>query len=152
MIVVADSDTVIKHLRDGVGVPAGDLIVPDDLYEEYLVAEERHGKRLKNVKKASDLIDYDRAYYLRVYADTLNAYAQVSLARMSGLGDVSILALLRCIVENFGNEHVQLSLDLDGGPSIMASVITNDGQLRKKIKTEFGNDDIKVVGHDDPEV
>jgi len=136
-MIVLDTNTVITSFENGQRFTVGELIVSDDLYEEYLVAETRHKEQVGKIKHASLLKGYDEAYYLSQYARVLNQYAQVSFAKMRGLGDVSIIALVACLVTDFGRKLPQIILDLDINKPTKAVVVTNDAHLNKKLKEEF---------------
>jgi hypothetical protein len=136
-MIIADSNAIIKNMNgpdklDGLG-----LIVPDDLYTEYLVAEIRHGASLPKIQMASTLKGFDESAYLREYIGYLNSYTQMSIAKMRGLADVSILALVKCIATDFGRRNQQVTLDFDSQIIEKLTVISSDGKLTKKLKEEF---------------
>lgn len=143
MITIADSTVIIKCFQQGSDIPVAKIVVPDDLFNEYLVAEERHQKKVSQVQKATELEDYSEAYYLQRYAVFLNEYSGVSFTKMSGFGDVSVLALTASVVEKFGRGTDQLSLELgdESGPAVC--VVTDDVNLAKKIKSIY--DDKQVI-------
>jgi hypothetical protein len=139
-MIVADSNTVIDCLKNGRRLPGG-LVVPDDLYIEYLIAEARHGEKIEGVMLASALKDYDEVYFIREYAKALNSFGQLSFAKARGFGDVSIIALVSCLLNNFGRRQAQLSLDLgEDLPADRVVVITDDEGLRRKLTADFNND------------
>lgn len=147
-MIVIDSNTVISCFKDKKSLPSGTLVAPDDLREEYLVAETRHGEEIQGVQLASRVSGYDDAYYLQQYANFLNTYNDVSFVQMRGFADVSILALTKCLVTDFGKKADQLSLDLGDANADKLTVITDDVELRKKLVAEFG-DRIKIIGYND---
>ena len=142
MMTIADSTEVVKCFLEGTDIPVHEMIVPDDLYNEYLVAEERHDKKLAHVVKATELEGYSEAYYLRQYARFLNDYSGVSFTKMSGFGDISVLALTASIVDGFGKKLPQLALELGDVQSKMVCVITDDLGLANKIKATFNDNEV----------
>ncbi len=147
-MIVVDSSAVIHAINARRHLPRDNLYVPDDLQDEYEVMAFRHGKhKLPNVSPASEYPGYDEVHFVQRYAYYLNRYSKVYLARMSGLADVSILALVDCMVNNFGNVQ-QLTLDLGGSNPELVTVITDDDDLKKFLETEFG-DKVSVLTSDD---
>src|SRR5438477_4912638 len=110
-MTVVDTNTIINSINGGKDLPQIEIIVPDDLYNEYLVAETRHNKKIEKVKMASTMKGFDEACYLQEYAKMLNKFNGVSFAKMSGFADVSILALVSCLVTDFGKRPPQTTLD-----------------------------------------
>lgn len=146
-MIVADSNTVIDCLKNGVPLPGG-LVVPDDLYNEYLIAETRHGEKVQGIILASTLKDYDEVYFIREYAKALNSFGQLSFAKARGFGDVSIIALVSCLLNNFGKQS-QMSLNLGEAVAIdKVVVITDDEGLRKRLVADY-NDDIDLRMYSD---
>jgi len=147
-MIVVDSSAVIHTINAHKQLPRGNLYVPDDLQDEYEVMAFRHGKhKLPKVSPASECPGYDEVYFVQRYTYYLNRYGKVYLARMSGLADVSILALVDCLVNNFGTAQ-QLTLDLGGSNTEVVTVITDDDDLKKALETEFG-DKVSVLTSDD---
>ncbi len=146
-MIVVDSSTVIECLKNNRPLPAG-MVVPDDLYNEYLIAEARHGEKIKEVTLASTIKGYDEVCYLRAYSKALNSFSHLSFAKSRGFGDVSIIALVTCLVTDFGRSQPQLSLDLGDDTIGKVTVVTDDVGLRKKLIQEF-NDDIDLRGYAD---
>lgn len=146
-MIVVDSSTVIECLKHNRPLPTG-MLVPDDLYNEYLIAEARHGNKIKGITLASTIKGYDEVYYLRAYSKALNSFSHLSFAKSRGFGDVSIIALVACLVTDFGRSQPQLSLDLGDITASKVIVITDDVGLRKKLTQEF-KDDIDLRGYAD---
>lgn len=143
---VVDSNTVIECLKNNRPLPA-DLLVPDDLYSEYLVAETVHGEKIKGIVLASTIKGYDEVHYLREYAKALNSFTQLSFAKSRGFGDVSIIALVSCLISDFGRMQPQLSLDLGANTPGKVIVVTDDEGLRRKLSQQFGSDiDLRRYG------
>lgn len=146
-MIVVDSSAVIHAINAGKQLPRSNLYAPDDLQDEYEVMAFRHGQhKLPRVLPASEYPGYDEAYFVRCYAHYINQYSKVYLARMSGLADVSILALVDCLVNNFGNVQ-QLTLDLGESKPEVITVITDDDDLKKVLQAEFG-DEVLVLSSD----
>lgn len=137
-MIIADSNTVINCINVGKDIPS-DLLVSDDLYDEYLMIEIRHDEKIANVARASAMENYDEAYFIQKYAEALNTYRDFSFAKSRGFADISIIALVACIVEDFGRQTTQLSLNLEDQEEPRLNVITGDGSLRKELETRFGS-------------
>ena len=138
-MIVVDTNTIINCINSGSDLPRMDIVVPDDLYEEYLVAETRHNQKIEKVKIASNMKGYDEAHYLQEYARMLNKFNGVSFAKMRGFADVSILALVSCLISDYGRKPPQTSLDLGTIDASAVTVITSDGPLKSMLTSEFGN-------------
>lgn len=54
---------------------------------------------------------------------------------MSGFADISIVALVSCIVTNFGKTQKQMTLGFSDDKKL--HVYTSDGNLKKMLKREF---------------
>jgi hypothetical protein len=100
-----------------------------DVQEEFEVKYD--GGLPKNVQNVWEDLQFDKAGYLKNYADMLNKYGDKSFYNMRGFGDISILALLKTVKQT---HKVQLPGLEDG-----LLVITTDGQLTKHIAREFGD-------------
>lgn len=136
-MIIVDSNTVISCFKNSHALKGSEIVVPDDLYEEYLAAEIRHRQKINGLQLASTIKGYDEAAYLRKYAEALNSYSQVSFDKMRGLGDVSIIALVACMTTEFGKALPQTSLDLGTANSESIIVVTDDGHLKKKLQKDF---------------
>lgn len=147
-MIIADSNAIIKDMDNSTKLGVMDLVVPDDLYDEYLVAEIRHGRRLPKLRLASALKGFDESAYLREYISYLNSYSQISISKMRGLADVAILALVKCLTTDFGRKNQQVTFDFDSDVVEKIKVITNDENLSKKLKQEFDGL-IEIVEYDD---
>jgi len=147
-MIVVDSNTVISCFKDKKSLPIGTLVAPDDLIDEYLIAQTRHGENIPGVQLASNLSGYDDAYYLQQYSHYLNSYKDVSFVQMRGFADISILALVKCLVNDFGKRADQLTLDLGDNNLDKLTVVTDDGELRTKLSSEF-SDQINIIGYSD---
>lgn len=137
-MIIVDSNTVISCFNNHQKLTGMELVVPDDLYEEYLAAEIRHGQKLDGIRLASTLKGYDEAAYLRKYAEAINDYSHISFDKMRGLGDISILALVACLVTNFDKALPQISLNLGEGIKETIHIVTDDSNLKKKLQKDFG--------------
>lgn len=143
---IIDASTLIYCFDNNVEL-SGIYHVIGDLDEEFELAELIHNKDRTNVLQASELPDYDEAYYLRQYAVMLNKHAGFSLSGMRGLGDIAILALVKSYQDNFGVAQ-QTTLGLFEDQPNQATVITNDDKLKKRIIREFG-DSVEILSSDD---
>lgn len=147
-MIVLDSNTVITGFENKHKFATDQFIVPDSLYEEYQVAEVRHKEQVRGVTLASTLKGYDEAYYLSEYAKALNSYSQVSFAKMRGFGDVSIIALVGCLATDFGRKLPQTAFDFGNDAPVKVRVVTNDNNLRKKLKKDFEGQ-VELISYDD---
>lgn len=145
-MIAADSNTLINCLNGSKDIPFKELVVTDDLYMEYLVAEEKHNTKINGVIPISKIEGYDEAFYLKEYARVINCYPDISFARMSGFADISIVALVSCIVTNFGKTQKQMTLGFSDDNKL--HVYTSDGNLRKMLKREF-DDLIEIKQYSD---
>lgn len=134
-MIAADSNTLINCLNGSKEIPFNELIVTDDLYKEYLVAEEKHNTKINGATLISQIDGYDEAFYLKEYARVLNCYPGISFSKMRGFADISIVALASCIVTNFGKTQKQMSLGFSDDQKLQ--VYTSDDTLRKMLKKEF---------------
>lgn len=148
-MIVLDSNVIVHCIDSGIRIPKGELLVPDDLQDEYEVMKIRHGShKVPAVTNISERSDYDDAYYLQRYAYYLNEYGEVYLARMSGLADVSILALVDCLVNDYGREGQQTSFDLGTELTDIVTVITDDMTLAGRLTAEF-KDSVTILHSSD---
>lgn len=147
-MIVVDSNIIIRCFEDKRSLPNKELIVPDDLNDEYEVAKVVHGRDIVGMKLASELDGFDEAYYLKKYFHYLNTYPEVYFVQMRGFADVAILALVACLVENFGSPKQQTLFDMGIDSPDMITVVTQDGQLQKKLQSEFGKQ-INIIQYED---
>ena len=147
-MIIVDSNIIIQCFNNNRALPKGELVVPDDLNDEYEIAKEIHGKDIPGMVLASQLPDYDESYYLKKYYYYLNSYPEVYFVQMRGFGDVAILALAACLVENFGHPKQQTLFDFDPNSSEIIAIATHDGPLRRKIESEFANQ-VRIMRYED---
>lgn len=145
---VIDSNIVIKCFDNKKALPEGELVAPDDLRDEYAVTVEQHRQEIPGVKLASKISGYNEAYYLQRYAYYLNSYKEVYFVQMRGFADVSILALVSCLVTNFGKQGQQAILDFGIDTPDKITVITDDKVLTQSLKKEFDGQ-IDILGYND---
>ena len=147
-MIVVDSNIIIQCFENNKSLPDELLIVPDDLRDEYEVAKTTHDKDIPSMMPAAALKEYDEAYYLRKYHHYLNAYSEVYFAQMRGFADVSILALVACLVDSFGKPKQQALFDAGVESDNTIVVATEDGPLRKTLQKEFSNE-IELITYTD---
>lgn len=143
---IIDSSTLIYCFVNSIDLP-GTFYVIGDLDEEFELAELMHRKKRTNVLQASEIQNYNEAYYLRQYSAMLEQHAGFSLSGMRGLGDIAILALVKSYQDSFGAAS-QVSLRLFDDDSDQVTVITNDEGLKKRLTREF-NDTITLLTSSD---
>lgn len=130
---IIDSSTLIGCIEKDI-FPSGIYYSTGDLSEEIDLVELIHDRKLKNIRQATELSNYNEAYYLKQYSKMLNKYAGYSFVGMRGFGDIAILALVKSKLENFGKPN-QTAFYFLGDNEVV--VITDDNGLSKNIKKEF---------------
>lgn len=121
-------------------ISSGDLLsITPDIRDEFEV--EHEGRLPQNVADVTQSDSFDGADFLRHYKAMLNKYKGRSFYNMTGMGDISILALLS--TEKEANKNCLPSMVPE------TTVITSDDKLAKKIKKEFSDTknefDTKIV-------
>lgn len=140
-----DTDT-INYILESKKSFSEECIVTPDVYEEMLVAEIVHHKKVPlSIKQLIYELEYDEASYLRGYFYALNKYNKRSFFNMKGFGDVSIIAAVYGIIDSRKNKPTTLPLL---GLSHDLEVYTGDVNLTKFLKTEF-NGDIEIFSKTD---
>lgn len=132
-----DTDT-INHILVNKKSFDDECFVTPDVYDEMLVAEMVHSKKVPaSIKQIVLESDFDEAEYLKNYYKSLNQYNKRSFFNMKGLGDVSIVAAVGTIVQSKKNKPNRLPL-----PGLVddLEVYTGDKNLSKFLKKEFGAD------------
>lgn len=142
-MIVLDSNELIYCLNSGRQLPPGELVVTDELRDEYETALLVNGRRSLVLTDIDSLYGYDEAYYYKEYAKYLNDFPGVNVASMRSLTDVSILALVACIINRFGLGR-QVTFDLGDESREEVIVITNDDKLEKRLRADFA-DQVKLV-------
>ncbi len=103
------------------------------------VREEFEVKALMNLSSnfidATSKEDFDLKNYLESFKFFLNTYPHFSLSKQRGLGDVSLLALVKTLINN-----EQLSLGID--PIV---VISDDRNLTIFLNTTFKDYNVTVI-------
>lgn len=138
-MTIFDTNMIIKCLKNSIELPLVEIIVPDDLYNEYLIVEARHKKKIDKIRLASSHEGYSEAYFLKEYARMLNKFSGVSFAKMRGFADVSILALASCLITDYGKQYAQTALSFEGLDMAKVTIATDDESLRKMLIKEFGD-------------
>jgi hypothetical protein len=107
-----------------------------DVKEESEVTEQIHGKKLpSNIKAISNEHFFNEAVYVGHYQDMLNKHNNRSFYNMTGFGDVSILALLKTLIDYYKGQPRKLFEDMEEE----LVVFTGDNKLIKKIQKEFNS-------------
>jgi hypothetical protein len=147
-MIIADNNIIIQCFKDRCPLPRQKLIAPDDLYDEYRVAELNHNRHIPNLISASELQGFNQAYYLKKYYYYLNSYNDVHFVQMRGFADVSILALTASLIHNFGKPKQPTLFDTEAPNHDIVIIATEDKCLKKRLIKEFG-DQIKIIGFED---
>lgn len=137
-MTILDSNGLIYCLTNHKDLPDGPLLVSEELEIEYETALVVNGHRTLELQNIIDLPGYDEVFYLQRYAHYLNTFNGVDISSMRSITDASILALIACVLENFGGSQ-QLQLDLGSNEEAKLTVITNDQNLCRRIEQDFGD-------------
>lgn len=131
----------ISHILENNLALREEYYLAPDVSEEVELTQLVHGRRLPAViHEISELNEFNGAVYLRHYNLMLNKYEGRSFYNMTGFGDVSILATIHAIVEDFDRQaNEQLFHN-----SEQIVVYTGDRGLTTKINAEFLGRDIVV--------
>lgn len=106
-----------------------DFIITTDIQDEFESAFDADlPSSIRDITKEEG---FDNAAYIRNYKEMLNKYGGRSFYNMTGIGDISILALLKTQKELSSKQFPTM---IDG-----CTVIIRDHKLENKIKAEFAN-------------
>lgn len=142
-MIILDSNGLIYCLANGKLIHGNDLVVTEDLREEYDTALLINGRQSLNLIDAESLPGYEEAYYYREYTAYLNSFPGANVASMRSLTDVSILALVSCVINCFGHGR-QIQLDFDDQYQKQLTIVTDDNDLSRRLIADFG-DDVEVI-------
>ena len=143
-MMILDANGLINCIKSGKALPSSELLVTDDLREEYETALLINGHLTLNMVDASSLPQYNEAFYYKEYTKYLNSFSSVNVASMRSLTDVSILALVSCMVNQFGKGQ-QIRLDLGDEREEKIIVLTDDKNLTRRLQADF-SDRVEVIG------
>lgn len=136
-MTILDANGLIHCLSYNKPLPDSPFIVTEELREECETALVVNGNRSLILEEAANLPGYDEAYYLTQYAHYLNTFSEADLACMRGITDVTILALVSSILNEFGSTQ-QTQLELEDREDTPITVISNDKALTKRLAYDFG--------------
>jgi hypothetical protein len=131
--------TTINHILKNNLILEDTYFITPCIEDEMLTSEMVWGKKApSNIKNISNEEFFDESLYLKNYFYILNKYGGRSFFNMTGFGDVSIISLVKTLVESIKNTP-QNQLPL---PEFKEEIIvyTSDDGLSKKIISEVGND------------
>ena len=136
---ILDSTAIIYAFDNKICLKS-EYYITDDLDEEFEVAELRHDSRRDPiaVMPARSIKGFNKGYYLKMYKQVLDSHRGYSFVKMTGFGDISIIALVKSLQQNFGRP-VQRSLDLFGEDDVVINIYTSDKRLHKRLVNEFGS-------------
>ena len=115
-------------------------ITPDVSEEADLTQIIRNKVLSKNIKPLDKYRYFDYCIYLNQYQKALNNYSGKSFYNMTGFGDVSIIAALHALTQEFGRINKGQLFPI--GETI--NVFTTDKGLIKRITNDF-NDNIVSI-------
>lgn len=144
---IIDSTALIEALKNNLQL-TGEYVITSDLDREFEVSELAHQRKRNGIMIAQHLYPYDEAYYLRIYDKMLNKYGGCSLVAMRNLGDISILALVEALIDNFG-KPIQTNLGLFMPDDGKINVFTADRTLRNRLVAEFGTERVIAKSYSD---
>lgn len=132
-----DSTAINYILKNDMELHENYFVTPD-IRQEMLVAEIMLNKKAPDTIK--DIISapwFDECLYLKNYSYALNKYGGRSFFNMTGFGDVSLIAVLKTLVEILDAPKTQRLPLPDLIEKINAYI--DDPRLIKKIKKEVGD-------------
>lgn len=135
-----DTNGVNYILANNITLNETYLLVPD-VKDESEVTELIHNRRLPpELIEITSTTIFREASYLRHYNAALNTHNIRSFFNMSGFGDISIIATIQMILENFMIQRPEQLFDV----SEIIEIYTNDGPLTTKINTTFSGRNVVV--------
>ncbi len=135
--------TTINHILQNNLSPQGTYFMTPDVEDEMLTAELMWNKKVpSNVKNISQESFFDESEYLKNYFIMLNKHGGKSFFNMTGFGDISIISLVKTLVDA-ENKTSQQRLPLEG-LSEEISIYSSDSGLTKRIKKEVGTS-VKIL-------
>ena len=132
---ILDTTAINFILREKVTLE-GDYFVTQDIENEMMIAEFIWKRKIpNNIKNIFSRSDVSESLYLKNYFEILNKHGGRSFFNMTGLGDISILTLLKTLTESKKDKPPQLPI-----PEFKEkiSVYVGDDGLKKRIKNEVG--------------
>lgn len=141
-----DTDIINYILVNNTSLSDEYFITPD-IEQEVFIAEIVHSRKApKNIRTILTQGDFDEALYIKNYFSALNQYGKRSFFNMKGFGDVSMIALVKTLVEINNTKPQALPLP---GLSRDIEVYTGDNNLKKALQKEFSSNDVKVLSKTD---
>lgn len=141
-----DTDTINDILLNNIALSCDYFITPD-IEQEASVAEIVYNKKMpKSIKIIYSQDDFDESLYIKNYFIALNQYVKRSFFNMKGFGDVSMIALVKTLVEIKNSKSQTLPI-----PSLNEDieVYTGDNNLQKALRKEFTNSFVKIFSKTD---
>ncbi|MBP6866059.1 MAG: hypothetical protein KBC12_00775 [Candidatus Pacebacteria bacterium] len=135
--------TAISHIfKENIFLEDTYFITPcisDEMVTTEIVYDKKAPTNVKNIFEENS---FDQALYVKNYFEMLNKHGDRSFFNMSGLGDISIIALVKTLVE-MEKSATQTKLPfLEYKEEII--VYTSDNPLKTKIESEVGTK-VKVL-------
>ena len=139
--------TAINHIfKENVLLEDTYFITPC-ISDEMVTAEIVHDKKAPaNIKNIFEENSFNQALYVKNYFEMLNKHGNRSFFNMSGLGDISIIALAKTLVEA-EKSAVQTTLPFAEYKEEII-IYTSDDPLKTKIVSEVGTA-VKVIAPTD---
>ena len=142
---IIDNNAIIYVLDRNIRVTEDYFLAPD-VKEESELAELRSRRNMPvNFKEIRVLHSFTEPVYLGYYKVMLNKYGGRSFFNMAGFGDISILATVYTLLDNFELAKQQ-TLFPDAQE---VAVFTEDARLIKKIRAEFAGKNVVVMSLQD---
>lgn len=133
---ILDTTTINYIFKNNVLLEDTYFITPC-ISDEMVTAEIVHNKKAPaNIKNIFEENSFNQALYVKNYFEVLNKHGDRSFFNMSGLGDISIIALAKTLVEMETSE-VQTTLPFAIYKKEII-IYTSDNPLKAKILSEVG--------------
>lgn len=138
---IIDTNIINRIIKENLILDDFYYLAPD-VREESEIVEQMFGRKLPGkVRDISNESIYDEVSYLMNYKNMLNKYKGRSFYNMTGFGDISILAAAKTLKERLESQPKKLFKEMEE----KLIIITEDDDLKKKIKKEFTNEKTGIL-------
>ena len=135
-------DTVaVSHiLKKGIALNEQYYLSPEVTDEVDLTRAMFNKKLPEKIFEIKEHPIFNEGTYLRRFQEMINKHSDCSFFNMTGFGDISILATLHMLQEQYNNGSINY---VDNQPVI--KLFTNDNPLTKKVVNEFQKNFVSVI-------
>jgi hypothetical protein len=131
---IIDNNAITHVLKNNIKLTEVYYLAPDVSDEAEIAEQILGGKIPDKIRHISKEPFFDENAYIRAYKEMLNKHTSSrSFYNMTGFGDISILALVSTMSQQFSKQQKKLFNDME--EEIV--IFTEDAGLRKKISQEF---------------